>query len=78
MFQHACLDICCFKCLIIKLYACVLHFCLCPCSAQLSMFHMERRCRNTLIIVIIVVILVLLLVIIIIVIILYMALQFSK
>ena len=31
------------------LYACVLHFCICTCSAQLSMFHMERRFRNTLI-----------------------------
>ena len=25
------------------LYACVLYFCMCTCSAQLSMFHMERR-----------------------------------
>ena len=33
------------------LYACVLYFCICPCSAQLSMFHMERRSRNTLIII---------------------------
>ena len=32
------------------LYTCVLYFCICPCSAQLSMFHMERRSRNTLII----------------------------
>ena len=30
-------------------YACVLYFCICPCSAQLSMFHMERRSRNALI-----------------------------
>ena len=36
------------------LYACVLYFCVCTCSAQLSMFHMERRCRNTLIIIIII------------------------
>ena len=35
------------------LYACVLYFCICTCSAQLSMFHMERRSRNTLIIIII-------------------------
>ena len=35
------------------LYACVLHICICICSAQLSMFHMERRSRNTLIIIII-------------------------
>ena len=31
------------------LYACVLYFCICPCSARLSMFHMERRSTNTLI-----------------------------
>ena len=31
------------------LYACVSYFCICACSAQLSMFHMERRSRNTLI-----------------------------
>ena len=35
------------------LYACVLYFCLCTCSVQLSVFHMERRSRNTLIIIII-------------------------
>ena len=34
------------------LYACVLYFCICTCSAQLSTFHMERRSRNTLIIII--------------------------
>ena len=34
------------------LYARVLYFCLCPCSAQLSMFHRESSSRNTLIIVI--------------------------
>ena len=33
------------------LYACVLYFCICTCSAQLSMFHMERRSRSTLIII---------------------------
>ena len=27
------------------LHACVLYFCICPCSAQLSMFHTERRCK---------------------------------
>ena len=36
-----------------NLGACVLYFCICTCSAQLSMFHMERRSRNTLIIIII-------------------------
>ena len=46
------------------LYACVLYFCICTCSAQLSMFHMERRSRNTLIIIIITITTLLLLVII--------------
>ena len=36
------------------LYACVSYFCICTCSAQLSMFHMERRSRNTLIIIVII------------------------
>ena len=31
-----------------------LYFCICTCSAQLSMFHVERRSRNTLIIIIII------------------------
>ena len=53
MFQHDYLDTCCFECLI---YACVLHFCIHTCSAQLSMFHMERHSRNTLIIIIITII----------------------
>ena len=35
-------------------YACVLYFCICTCSAQLSMFHMERCSRNTLIVTIII------------------------
>ena len=39
-------------------YACVLYVCICTCSAQLSMFHMERRSRNTLIIIIITIIIV--------------------
>ena len=33
------------------LYACVLYFCICPCSAQFGMFHMERCSRNTFIII---------------------------
>ena len=37
------------------LYACVLYFCICTCSAQLSMFHMERRSRNMLIIIVIII-----------------------
>ena len=39
-------------------YACVLYFCICTCPAQLSMFHMERRSRNTLIIVIVIIVVV--------------------
>ena len=30
------------------LYACVLYFCICTCSAQLSMFHVEGHSRNML------------------------------
>ena len=40
------------------LYACVLYFCISTCSAQLSMFHMERRYRKTLIIIIVIIIIV--------------------
>ena len=36
------------------LYTCVLYFCICTCSAQLSMFHMERCPRNMLIIIIVI------------------------
>ena len=36
------------------LYECVLYFCICTCSAQLSMFHMEWHSRNMLIIIIII------------------------
>ena len=36
------------------LYASVLYFCICTCSAQLSMFHVERRSRYTIIIIIII------------------------
>ena len=31
---------------------CVFYFCICIRSAQLSMFHMEKRSRNTLIVII--------------------------
>ena len=44
VWTHAVLDV---------LYACVLYFCKCTCSAQLSMFQMERHFKNMLIIVII-------------------------
>ena len=35
------------------LYACALYFCICACSARLSMFHTGRRSRNTLIVIVI-------------------------
>ena len=38
------------------LYACVSYFCIWTYSAQLSMFHMEKRSRSTLIIIIIIII----------------------
>ena len=44
LFQHDFLSV---------LYACVVYFCISTCSAQLNMFHMEKRSRNTLIIIII-------------------------
>ena len=40
------------------LYASVLYFCICTCSAQLRLFHMERHSRNALIIIIIIIIIV--------------------
>ena len=43
---------CMYSAVLSVLHACVLYFCICHCSAQLSMFHMERRLRNTLIIII--------------------------
>ena len=52
MFQHACLDTCCLS----VLYPCVLYFCICPCTAQFSMFHMEKRSRNALVTIIIIII----------------------
>ena len=36
------------------LNVCVLYFCICTCSAQLSMFHTERHSRNILIAIIII------------------------
>ena len=33
-----------------------IYFCICPCSAPLSMFHVERHSRNPLIIIIIIII----------------------
>ena len=44
------------------LYACVLYFCIWTCSAHLSMFHMERCSRNTLIIVIIIIIIIIIII----------------
>ena len=53
LFQHDCLDTYCF---LSVLYACVFYFSICTCSAQLIMFHLEKRSRNTLIIIIIIII----------------------
>ena len=50
MFKHDYLDTYCFECL----HAFVLYICICTCSAQLSMFHMERCSGNMLIIIIII------------------------
>ena len=44
MFEHDCLDTRCFG------YLTSMFFCICTCSVQFSMFHMERRYRNMLII----------------------------
>ena len=38
------------------LYSCALYFGICTCSAQLNMFHIERRSRNTIIIMIVIII----------------------
>ena len=43
-----------FECLICMRF----YFCIFTCSAQLSMFHMEKRSRNTLIIIIIIIIII--------------------
>ena len=48
MLEHDCLDTCCFGC---HNYACVLYYCICTCSTQLSMFHVERYSRTILIII---------------------------
>ena len=40
MFEHACLDTCCFGCLICMCFI----FCTCTCSAQLSMFDYYHYC----------------------------------
>ena len=45
------------------LYVCVSYFCICTCSAQLSMFHMKRRSRNTLIAIIIIVVIIIIIII---------------
>ena len=47
------------------LYLCALYFCICTCSAQLSMFHTERHSRNTLIVIIITTIIIIIIIIII-------------
>ena len=46
-------------------YACVLYFCMCTCSAQFSLFHMETHSRNTIIVVIIIIIIIIIIIVII-------------
>ena len=46
MFEHDCLDRLFGHMLFWVSYMHVLYFCICICSAQLSMFHMERHSRN--------------------------------
>ena len=50
---------------VLSVFMHVLYFCICTCSAQFSMFHMERRSRNTLIIIIIIIIIIVIIIIII-------------
>ena len=64
MFEHDCLDTCCFGRLI---YMCFVIFFTRTCSAQLSMFHMERRCRNTLIILLLLLIIIIVIVVVVVV-----------
>ena len=54
MFEPDYLDTCCFECFMCLCFFSffVFLFCICICSAQMSMFHMERCSRNTLIIII--------------------------
>ena len=52
MFQHDYLE----PTVLCVFYACVLYFCICSCSAQLSKFHMVRHSRNMLIITTIIII----------------------
>ena len=56
MFQHDLL-------FLSVLYACVFYFCICTCSAQLSMHHMEKRSRNTLIIILLLIIITIIIII---------------
>ena len=64
MFQHDCFEHLLF---LSVLYACVFYFCICTCSAQLSMFHKEKRSRNTLIIIMIMIMMMMMMMIMIIV-----------
>ena len=60
VFEHEFLGTCCFGCLI----CCVIYFCTYTCSAQLNMFHMERRSRNKIIIIIIIIVIIIIVVVI--------------
>ena len=55
MFKHDCLDMCCFGCVFSVVH--VYNIFVCTFSAQLSMFHIERHSRNTIIVINIIIIL---------------------
>ena len=44
-------------------FACVLYVCICTCSAQLGMLHMERRFKNTFIVMLMMILLMMMMII---------------
>ena len=59
------------------LYACVLYFCILHLLSAMSMFHMERHSRNTLIIIIIILIIIVIIVVVVVVIVVVVMLSLS-
>ena len=49
--MHVCLCVCVHVCVLVCVCGVIVHW---HCSAQLSMFNMEKRCRNKIIIIIII------------------------
>ena len=72
MFKHDCLDTCCFGCLI-RVWFVFLYLNL---FSALSMFHIERRSRNTIIIVIIMITIIIIIIITIVIIIMLIIIMF--